>query len=389
MAADERAPSIDEITSVERSTLDREEARARLERWLAGRLGAGASVEIPALSSPSGSGMSSDTLLFDARVRTDAGEETLSLVARLAPQHRDVPVFPSYDLAAQFRLLGLVAAQGGVPVPRVRWLETDAAHLGAPFLAMDRVEGRVPSDVPPYVFAGFVLEASDAERATLERSTVEAMAALHAIDAERADAGFLAFPVKGDTPLERHVENQRDYYAWVVADGVRHPLLERTFAWLDAHWPAHESEPVISWGDSRIGNVIYRGFEPAALLEQALALRGQLRDGRAGLEHAGPGVHAGDPDGGAEPHGDAEHHAEARAAAGARAGVVRIRDGSAGAAIIAAGPPVGEVLPALAACPRRVGLGHGSSPHAAHRSSTRRRLDRLRGLAVTSASVGA
>ena len=271
MAADERAPSIDEITSVERSTLDREEARARLERWLAGRLGAGASVEIPALSSPSGSGMSSDTLLFDARVRTDAGEETLSLVARLAPQHRDVPVFPSYDLAAQFRLLGLVAAQGGVPVPRVRWLETDAAHLGAPFLAMDRVEGRVPSDVPPYVFAGFVLEASDAERATLERSTVEAMAALHAIDAERADAGFLAFPVKGDTPLERHVENQRDYYAWVVADGVRHPLLERTFAWLDAHWPAHESEPVISWGDSRIGNVIYRGFEPAALLDWEMA----------------------------------------------------------------------------------------------------------------------
>ena len=50
-------------------------------------------------------------------------------------------------------------------------------------------------------------------------------------------------------------------------------LVERGFDWLDRHWPAYESEPVLSWGDSRIGNVIYRDFRPAALLFPGLPLR--------------------------------------------------------------------------------------------------------------------
>lgn len=262
---------IADITEVERSTLDRGEARARLEGWLARRLGAGTTVAIPEVTSPSSSGMSSDTLLFEAHIRTASGEQTLSLVARLAPQPRDIPVFPSYDLSSQFRLLETVAAHSKVPVPRVRWLELDASVLGTPFLVMERVVGRVPPDVPPYVFSGWLLEASDAERRELERTTIEAMAGLHAIDPKRAKADFLEFPVKGETPLERHVQNQRDYYAWTSADGVRHPILERTFAWLDAHWPEREGPAVISWGDSRIGNVIYDGFRPAALLDWEMA----------------------------------------------------------------------------------------------------------------------
>jgi aminoglycoside phosphotransferase (APT) family kinase protein len=47
--------------------------------------------------------------------------------------------------------------------------------------------------------------------------------------------------------------------------------VERGFGWLDAHWPARQSEPVLSWGDARIGNVIYREFSPAALLDWEMA----------------------------------------------------------------------------------------------------------------------
>jgi aminoglycoside phosphotransferase (APT) family kinase protein len=251
-----------------RSTRDREDLRRRLEAWLAGRLPAGAAPQVPALSSPAGSGMSSETLLFDAEW-SEAGERrSVSLVARLAPDAADVPVFPSYDLATQFRLLRLVAEHGSVPVPQVRWLENDAGVLGAPFFVMDRVEGRVPSDIPPYDFAGWVLEASPQDRERLQAGTVRAIAALHAIDASRAD--FLAFALPGDTALRRHVENQRRYYAWVTQDGTTHPVIERTFAWLEAQWPS-EGETVISWGDARIGNVLYAGFEPAALLDWEMA----------------------------------------------------------------------------------------------------------------------
>ncbi len=261
----------DEFGEVARSSLDREEARARLERWLAAQLPAGAAPRVSKLSSPSSSGMSSETLLFDATWQEGGAQERAALVGRRAPDTRDVPVFPHYDLESQFRLLELVARHGDVPVPRVRWLEPGSDALGAPFFVMDRVDGRVPPDVPPYVFAGWVLDASPAERRRLEEGTVRAIAALHAIDPVKADAGFLAFGLPGATPLARHVQNQRDYHAWTTSDGMRHPLLERTFAWLDAHWPADEGETVISWGDSRIGNVLYDGFEPAALLDWEMA----------------------------------------------------------------------------------------------------------------------
>ncbi|MGI9592221.1 MAG: phosphotransferase family protein, partial [Myxococcota bacterium] len=218
-------------------------------------------------------GMSSETLLFEARVREAGAARSLPLVARLAPHDRDVPVFPRYDLAAQFRLLELVGRQG-VPAPAVRWIEADAGALGSPFFVMERVEGRVPPDIPPYPFAGWVFDAKPVERERMQQSTLEAIAALHAIDLEKTDTSFLDFDAAGDTPLRRHVQNQRDYYAWVAADGVRHPLIEKSFAWIDAHWPASEPPAVISWGDSRIGNVLYDGFEPAALLDWEMAGHG-------------------------------------------------------------------------------------------------------------------
>ena len=261
----------EDFQEVERSTLDREEARARLRRWMAARLPPGSEPEISELSSPSGTGMSSETLLFDAEYREHAEARRLSLVARLAPHAEDVPVFPRYDLAAQFRLLDLVARHSQVPVPAVRWLEEDPAALGTPFFVMERMEGRVPSDIPPYLFSGWLFDADPAERRHLQEASVTALSGLHAIDPLKADAGFLDFDVAGDTPLRRHVQNQRDYYAWITTDGVRHPLLERAFAWLEAHWPGDEGEAVISWGDSRIGNVMYRSFEPVALLDWEMA----------------------------------------------------------------------------------------------------------------------
>ena len=114
----------EDFQEAERSTLDREQARASLERWLAERLPEGSAPEIQELSSPSGSGMSSETLLFDARYREGGQRRQASLVARLAPHAADVPVFPRYDLDAQFRLLDLVARHSKVPVQcsPVGWL---------------------------------------------------------------------------------------------------------------------------------------------------------------------------------------------------------------------------------------------------------------------------
>ncbi len=259
----------DEIKVPKRSTRDVEVTRARLEHWLAEKLPA---ARIAALASPSGTGMSSETLLFDATWREAGTERSAPFVARVAPDPRDVPVFPSYDLATQFRVMQL-AARGGVPVPNVRWLELDAVRIGSPFFIMDRVAGRVPPDIMPYPMGSWLSEASRDDQRNLQHETVAAIAKLHAIDPEKSGAHFLEFALPGATPLRRHIENQRRFYDW-MRQGRSYPVIERAFAWLEAHWPADEGDTVVSWGDSRIGNVLYDGFAPAAVLDWEMAALG-------------------------------------------------------------------------------------------------------------------
>jgi aminoglycoside phosphotransferase (APT) family kinase protein len=75
--------------------------------------------------------------------------------------------------------------------------------------------------------------------------------------------------------LRQHVDAQRAYYRWALADdGVRIPLIERTFEWLEQHWPAEPGPNVLSWGDARIGNVMYQDFEPVAVFDWEMAALG-------------------------------------------------------------------------------------------------------------------
>jgi len=258
------------IPTHKRSSRDPGELRERLACWLGARIQA---PEITALSSPSASGMSSETLVFDVRFQDAGALRTGSFVARLAPDPRDVPVFPLYDLETQFRVMRLVAERSRVPVPRVRWLELDPVHLGSPFFVMERVVGRVPPDIMPYNMGSWLSEAPPADQERLQDATVAVLAELHAIDRHGTDTSFLEFPISGATSLARHIENQRRYYAW-MQDGRRHPVLEHCFAWLDANRPRDEGPAVISWGDSRIGNVLYDGFEPVAILDWEMAALG-------------------------------------------------------------------------------------------------------------------
>lgn len=258
---------------MKRSSRDPEELRANLEDWLAGQLPPGANPSIPSISSPAASGMSSETLLFDASWSEDGKISGGAFVARVEPDPADIPVFPRYDLESQFKLLRLVGEHSKVPVPPTHWLELDSTALGAPFFVMGRVEGRVPPDVMPYNMDSWLLEAAAEDQKLLQDSTVRAIADLHSIDLGKVDASFLEFDVPGKTPMRRHFENQKRLYEWMRRDR-HHPILERTIEWLESHWPEDEGESVISWGDARIGNVLYDGFEPAALLDWEMAAIG-------------------------------------------------------------------------------------------------------------------
>lgn len=182
-----------------------------------------------------------------------------------------MPVFPSYELGRQYRVMRLVEEATDVPVPSARWYEADPSALGSPFFVMDRVSGRVPPDVLPYNFGSWLSEAAVADQRRLQDATVAVIAGVHGLDVDNSDLDFLQFDQPHHSALRRHVANQRTFYEWVAADGGRIPLLERCFDWMEANWPDREADAVLSWGDARIGNVLYDEFEPVGVLDWEMA----------------------------------------------------------------------------------------------------------------------
>lgn len=246
-----------------------------LRAWLAGRPELGNDVQLERCERPEANGMSSDTLLFDASWEDTTGQRSTGhYVARLRPEMDACPIFPTYDLSRQVRVMQLVGERSSVPVPAVHWYEPDETPLGAPFFVMDRVDGRVPPDVLPYPFDGsWVQLAAPHERERMQRQTIDILAAIHGVqlgDDERDDLSAAG----GDapTPLRRHFEQERAFYTW-ACDGLRFPILERAFDWLEARWPseADAAPAVLNWGDARIGNIIYDGFEPVGVLDWEMA----------------------------------------------------------------------------------------------------------------------
>jgi aminoglycoside phosphotransferase (APT) family kinase protein len=227
--------------------------RADFAAWLAKTLPDASDVQVGELSAPGATGFSNETLFFDLSYRKADGERVAErLVLRIQPTENQV--FPDYDLDKQIRTMRLLE-KTDVPVPRVLWYEPDPSVLDAPFYVMGHVEGRIPSDNPPYHTGGWLSEAPPAEREALWWSAVETLAAIHRLDWHAVGFGFLEPPGDGRTPIAIQLDQYRRYFEW-AARGRRHPTCEDALAWLEAHAPAGEPT-VLQWGDSRIGNMIF------------------------------------------------------------------------------------------------------------------------------------
>jgi aminoglycoside phosphotransferase (APT) family kinase protein len=264
-----------QITDMQRSSRDPKQLRSRLEAWFAEMLPAGASPTVPELDAAgSATGMSSETVLLTAAWTEDGRAREEQLVARVAPDPADVPVFPEYDLQRQFDVIRLVGELSSVPVPDVWWSDASGSATGVPLFVMERVDGIVPPDVMPYTFGdNWLFDATREQQRTLQDSSVEVLADLHGIEHAEERFSFLAHDDPGDTPLGRRVTHTQAWYEY-AREGHRSELIEEGFRWLDEHWPAEEGPTVVAWGDSRIGNVMYRDFRPCAVLDWEMAALG-------------------------------------------------------------------------------------------------------------------
>ena len=242
---------------------DLERDRERLRGWLAARIPGAKDLEVSELRAPQNSGFSNDTLLFEIAYAENGRAKREPLVARIQPT--GFQVFPEYDMGLQFRTLELLA-RTDVPVPRARWLEaSDRSVLGAPFYVMDQVRGRVPPDNPPYHVTGWVTELSPEEREALWWGGIDCIAKIHRLDWRAAGFGFLDHPERGESALDQQLAYYADYLRW-AADGREQPTAETAQAWLLENRP-EPGPTVLSWGDARIGNILFDGTKPVAVLD--------------------------------------------------------------------------------------------------------------------------
>jgi aminoglycoside phosphotransferase (APT) family kinase protein len=271
-------PAVEDVSRLQHSSRDVTTLPSVMSQWLATVMPGGTAPEVTVESGVDANGMSSETIILTGKWEQDGRPVEQKWVARVAPSAADVPVFPTYRLDHQFDVIRLVGELTDVPVPRVRWMENSGDVLGTPFFLMDHVDGIVPPDVMPYTFGGnWFADAPAEKRRELQDSTVEVLAKLHSIPNAQKTFGFLSeIDPPGDTPLRRHFGWLKDWYEFAVPDIGRSVLVERALAWLEENFPddVAATTPVLAWGDSRIGNVLYEDFRPVAVLDWEMATVG-------------------------------------------------------------------------------------------------------------------
>lgn len=229
------------------------QVRAGLQDWLRHRL-EDSRLTVGPLGSPGGTGVANETLLFDVHRSSDS---TVGYVARLAAPEA---LYLDYDLATHYRMYEAMMGAPTVPTPAVVGFEPDAEVLGAPFFVMEKIDGVVPSDKPSWASEGFVVDAEPAQRRWMWERTVALLAEVHRLDS--TPFGFLRTGVTEDG-VGDCLHYWMRFLRWAAPDRPV-PLTEAAEEWLVANRP---SGTALSWGDSRLPNVIYRRFEPVGLLD--------------------------------------------------------------------------------------------------------------------------
>lgn len=181
-------------------------------------------------------------------------------VLRLVPS--GPPLFPTYDLAMQV-VAQEAAGAGGVPVARPVAAELDPAALGRPFLAMPRIEGRLPGEAP--MLTPWILALAPADQRRLQGAFLDALAAIHRVE-----------PPTGLRRWADELEWWAGYARWACAELAvdPSPLVELFAACRDAAPPSFPPSGLL-WGDVRMGNVIVADdLSIAAVLDWEMASAG-------------------------------------------------------------------------------------------------------------------
>jgi aminoglycoside phosphotransferase (APT) family kinase protein len=220
-----------------------DEVRRGLARWLEDHFRDRGELSLESCD-PASSGFSNETIVVDARWSSGAVERLVVRVPALEPTH------PETSLAVEAAVQSALA-DAGLPVPRPVAVETDPAYLGAEFLVMPFVDGRVGPQTSP--IDPWLLGLSPDEQRTLVEGFVDFLAGLHGAVLEPG----LARRLHGGADLVAEVEWWTRYLDWAVGDDPPPAVVVELLAWCADHAPTDDVPVSLLWGDARLGNAIF------------------------------------------------------------------------------------------------------------------------------------
>ena len=232
--------------------------REPFEGWLAARWPEVTNLEVDEFESPK-SGFSAKTLF--APVRYERGGAVIEEKVVLRVENPEPAIYPAQapgldvEVEIQFRAMEALAGTGRIPLAPLIGYEPDTSVLGSQFFAMGHVQGEVTIENPPYTLEGFFTDASPEARRGMIEDGLRILSEVHRLDWKAAGLDWLV-PL-GKTPgVEVQLDLWESFGLRELAGRV-HPVFEQAASWLRTNLPG-ELENSFSWGDSRLGNIIYR-----------------------------------------------------------------------------------------------------------------------------------
>jgi aminoglycoside phosphotransferase (APT) family kinase protein len=222
---------------------------AQLREIVSAELANGHPVEITNLKLPVGAGSSNETILFDARWPDGEILREHGIVLRVAPS--DFQLFMDPRMHDQFRLLNALHERARVKVAKPLLFDDSGEPFGKPFMLMEKLQGRVPISFPPYNAAGFLFDATVAQRRTAWESAIDQL-----IEVNNTPLDTVAFLAEtdGDGSFDEGLTWWHRMAVWGEIDHL--PAISGLRNWLEANRPANPP-PGLSWGDARIGNMMF------------------------------------------------------------------------------------------------------------------------------------
>lgn len=244
---------------------------AQLSQYLAGRLNSDNGVAIAKLARIPG-GASRETWMFDAVWSEDGVQQTAPFVLR-----RDPPAsLVESDRVVEYAFYSAFHGTD-VPVPAMRWLESDSAHLGAPFFIMDRIqvgETNVRSISEPHYASS---------KQMLGRRMFEVLGAIHSFDWSESE---IARVVSAPTPGAAWSEQVAYWEEMIGRNEISpQPIARAAIRWLRANPPPPAERVGVVHGDYRVGNFLYSPVGIHGVLDWEMAHLGDPLEDLAWAVH--------------------------------------------------------------------------------------------------------